>query len=252
MVTDFEFPNEAAVEDVLARVPAGKVTALVLTGKLRVHITFAERMARRLGLRLQPLLTSKDTLVYVAPSRLARAVALIQVLPLKSLDFTNPPEEPVPALPRLRFFPAVIASRQVTSMIHPAPVLILHPFGLAAHEVGGERVLNAHAPTDVILALPAHARTAEARFGVLPSAYSGGNRTDGMEFRVELVDPAGRHRELGSVTLKPSEQPDDRGDKTLHITLPLHAEGQLWFRTLPGPANDVSCDWGYWAKIEVR
>jgi hypothetical protein len=252
MVTDARFTDPASVEEVLHRLKDDDITALVVTGHLRGHEDFARKMALRLKLHPLPILTSRDTLVYLAPRRLARAVAQVQLLPLKTLDLSAPPENPPPALPRLRFFPAAIKDRNVATMMTPAPALILHPFGLAAHELDGKKVLNAHAPTDVIFAIPHGARNADASFGILPSAYTNGNKTDGVEFRIELVTTSGEHQLLGGVYLSPSERPDDRGEKTIHVSLPSTAEGQVWFRTLPGPANNVGCDWAYWSQIELR
>ena len=73
-----------------------------------------------------------------------------------------------------------------------------------------------------------------------------------MEFRVELVTPAGVHRQLHSVYLSPSKITADRGTKKFKVDLPHDAKGQLWFRTLPGPQNNISCDWAYWARIEIK
>jgi hypothetical protein len=118
--------------------------------------------------------------------------------------------------------------------------------------VDGGKAFNAHAPTDIIFSIPDGAKQVAASFGILSSAYTGNNVTEGVEFRVELVGTDGVRKTLHTVYLSPNTRSDDRGTKQISIPLPSDATGQIWFRTLPGPSGNIAFTWAYWAKIEIR
>jgi len=252
MVTDQHSANLDDLNRVLDRVEPGRVTALVVSGRLRSFPAFFKPLIARLHLHPAAVLMSEDTLVYFAESRLARAVSRLQALPLKTLTFTDPADAEGSALPRHRYLPAQLTDPRLTSMMSPKPLFILHPYGLAAHEIDGQLVFNAHAPTDVVLPLAPGRREATVAFGLLPGAYTLPNATEGVEFRVEWVDGDGVHHPLQHLYLDPSRVTADRGGHSLQVALPPGAAGQLWFRTLPGSTGSITCTWAYWSRIEIK
>ena len=113
-------------------------------------------------------------------------------------------------------------------------------------------VIDAHAPTDIVFAVPPGAQRAEIRFGILASAYTGGQPTDGVEFQVVLVPPDSPARVLFSRILNPVGTVSDRNTQSASVDLPAAASGRLLFRTLPGPGGSITSDWAYWARIDIR
>ena len=137
-------------------------------------------------------------------------------------------------------------------MLHPLPEEIVHPFALAAYDLDQKTVIDAHAPTDIVFAVPPGTRQAEILFGILASAYTGGQPTDGVEFQVVLVPPDSPPRVLFSRILNPVGQVADRNTQPATVALPAGAAGRLLFRTLPGPGGSITSDWAYWARINIR
>jgi hypothetical protein len=223
----------------------------VVSGKLRKYESHFVDLIKRLGLHPDAFLLNDETMVFLAESRLDSAMAALERTPPKTFQLPAPRVAGDFGIPRIRYQAANL-DPQITAMMRPAPVAVVHPFAPGTNEENRKTVFNAHAPTDVIFSVPPGAKTADADFGILEAAYAGKNHTDGVEFRVEWVTPAGERHSLYSTFLNPGPRGDDRGRKTLHISLPTDGTGQLWFRTLPGPTGSISCCWAYWERIEIK
>jgi hypothetical protein len=252
MILDNRIGDTQARDQVLDRIAPGRVTALVVTGEMRRNRSFFMPLIQRLKLHPEVLLLSDDTVLYLAENRLNEALPRLEVLPLHTFQFDAPTEINDGVITRKRYLTAALKDRQFVAMMHPAPQQIIHPFGLAVHTVEGRTVFNAHAPTDLVFRIPAGATQAIADFGILPDAYEGKNETDGVEFRVEIAAPDGTRTTIASLYLDPLRSTNDRGTREMKVALPAGSTGDLWFRTLPGPANNIACDWAYWAGIEIR
>ncbi len=252
MVTDEQSQRMENLVTVLDRLPPDRVTALVVTGELRKYPQALNPVFTRLALPSSPFFASSDTLVYFAEDRLSLAGSALQRLPLKRFRVAAAGDADDANIPRQRAFAAELVDPELTSMMQPKPSSVIHPFALSSHEQEGRRVFGAHAPTDLIFAMPQNATVIEAEFAILASAYEGSNYTDGVEFRVEHVSDKGDRLVLFSRFLQPGENSVDRGLKTLRVPLPSARDGQIWLRTLPGPHRNIACDWAYWARIEIK
>jgi hypothetical protein len=74
-----------------------------------------------------------------------------------------------------------------------------------------------------------------------------------VEFAVVMVDGGKHEQVLYSRLLNPATNVADREMQSLEITLPKPPPGgEILFRTLPGPKDDSSFDWAYWAAIELH
>ncbi|MBS0662191.1 MAG: hypothetical protein JSR48_02930 [Verrucomicrobia bacterium] len=251
MVVDALIANTDALEQVLRRMPPDQVTAIVVTGRMRGYPGFFKPLIDRLRLQPTAALVSPETVVYLAERRITALRSRLKELPLEAFHFALS-EESVAGIPRIRYVVSQLPDRRTTDMMTPRPVSILHPFTPGAYELDGKNVFSAHAPTDLLFEIPRGARTIDAEYGIFPTAYTGGNATEGVEFRIELFSPDGAHQTLYSAYLSPSKVPADRGNKTLHVTLPEKAAGHLTFRTLPGPTNSIACAWAYWGRIAIQ
>ncbi len=251
MLTDVNSTKSAALDEVLRRLPADSVTALVVTGKMRQYPAFFNPLLARLKLHPSAVVVSSDTLIYLAERHCAAARQRLALLPLELYHLTEV-DEGLGGVPRSRYPVAQLEEPGIVAMMTPAPIAIIHPFEPGTLTLDSQTVFSAHAPTDLIFAVPPGAKVAVAEFGIMPDAYTGKNATEGVEFRVMLVAPDGQRRTLHSVYLSPSRVPADRGGQTLRVALPAGARGQLWFRTLPGPTGSIACAWAYWTRIHLE
>jgi hypothetical protein len=252
MIVDNRILDIQARDEVLGRIAPGRVTALVVMGEMRKDPGFFKPLIQRLRLHPAVVLLSDDSVLYLAESRLNEALPRLEAMSLSTFHFGAPAPIDEGVVSRMRYLTAALKDKQLVAMMHPAPLQIIHPFGLALHTVEGRTVFNAHAPTDLIFGIPAQATQITADYGVLPDAYAGKNETDGMEFRVEIVRPDGARTTIASVYLDPQRRAGDRGTRQMNVPLPAGTTGEIWLRTLPGPAGSMACDWAYWAKIEIR
>ncbi|MBI2497641.1 MAG: hypothetical protein HYV75_06920, partial [Opitutae bacterium] len=200
------------------------MTALVVTGEARYHPAALRALIANLGLTDNPVLLGSDTHLFVA-KRLVRAVQdRMEISPLANFTLADQGPETV-SIPRRRFTLTQVPDPRITSMMHPLPEEIVHPFSLAVYDLHQKAVIDAHAPTDIIFAVPREARRAEILFGILDSAYTGGQPTDGVEFQVVLVPPGSPARVLFSRVLNPVSTVSDRSTQSATVTLPAAAAG---------------------------
>lgn len=123
----------------------------------------------------------------------------------------------------------------------------------SAMNTGERMVFMLNAPGR--LTFPLHGTEARVTFGggYMPGAYTGDGHTDGAEYIVELVTPAGTVKPVYRRTLNPRDVANDRGFQNFSIDLPPHADGsKLVVRTDPGTAGDGSWDWTYVSDVAIR
>lgn len=116
----------------------------------------------------------------------------------------------------------------------------------------GKHLLHMHAPSRMEFAALKRFTSITARFGLMPSAYTSPNATDGVEFRITWQAPDGRTQELYRRLLDPVANPEDRGMQSLKVDTPEIDGGKIVFRTLPGAAGNTAFDWAYWTDVEFR
>lgn len=168
---------------------------------------------------------------------------------------------PVETVEGLRFFvrrdrrPGADAGKpdpvfEPLTMVNPRPNF---RSGLPPSRIGhadGTDVMHAHAPCQVGWDPAAKTRRARFSFGLPDAATRGENRSDGVEFRVFLLDPeTAEERVLFSKLLQPLQREADRGDHSGEVTIPPGSA--VVFETAAGPAWNNSWDWSYWRAIEI-
>jgi hypothetical protein len=244
--------DTAAQARVLAPI-RGRVTAAVFHGDT-IHNEPLLRWAHdTVELDYRPVLTRGDTRVYVVARRFVETMERLKAMPRTEFAVPVPAERAASGLKYLRHDRAAALAAGAADVFNPAPVEILTPWGLARTGIDGHTAFNAHAPTDIVCELPPDARTVEVEFGIAPGAYAGpSNVTDGVEFRIDWSPPGKDAVTLFSRWLTPARVATDRGRQSATVELPPRATGSLVFRTLPGPANDLSFDWSYWQSARIR
>lgn len=251
MVVDRFVPEAALVKSVVDRAGPARVTALVVSSHFRLYPHLFRGLIDQLGLSREPVLIGPETHVYLAHPLVTAARAEASAHPVEGMLLAEEPADPAP-MPRSRLRPADLPDARIVAMMSPAPLEILHPFTVSAHDLTGRLVADAHAPTDFVFEIPAGATQVQLEYGILPGAYTSAQPTDGVEFRVELRPEDGSRRTLFSRTLEPVNFPADRGTHRATVAIPADSKGRLVCRTLPGPSGSISSDWAYWARIAVQ
>jgi hypothetical protein len=105
--------------------------------------------------------------------------------------------------------------------------------------------------------VPPGRRRVSGLHGVWAAAYdpalrTDALRTDGMEFAVEFVSPAGVRSVLFRKRLDPVNNPADRGPIPFAVELPPGQDGgTLELRTFDEAPHNWNLDWGYWSQIKI-
>jgi len=112
---------------------------------------------------------------------------------------------------------------------------------------------GAHAPSHLVYERPPELGAVSFSYGIDPNAYGlkdKTSRTDGADVLVQF-EPANSLRKttLFHRHLDPANNPDDRGEQHARVDLPPGVPGKLSFVMGPGPNNNNSYDWCYWAKF---
>jgi hypothetical protein len=119
------------------------------------------------------------------------------------------------------------------------------PHGSVA-SVNNQPVFLLHAPNELTLDLPEGAKLFRAEIGLLPSAYTNGGASDGVEFTLFVVPPIGPRQSVWVRYVDPVQKPTDRGSLVIAIPLPAVPPGShVVITTGIGPNGNRSWDQSY-------
>ncbi len=247
-----ERENETAVlEQVLARLPPRRIAAMVIHGdKLRARPDFIRERAGRFGLSPSPAARSGSDELYLPESIDPGVVAKLAAHPPAAVQLLALPADDAFSS---AFTPGILTGLDL-SIFHPAPVGVRSKYGVSSAELDGRRILNAHAPSELVFRPAAGARSVRAVAGLPDAAFAAGREavTDGITIEIFFTTPDGLKHALYRRVLDPAKIPADRGPQTLTLDLPQPFTGDLIFRLGNGPANNPTNDWAYWAAIDIR
>jgi len=114
--------------------------------------------------------------------------------------------------------------------------------------IEGKTARTVHAPGMMIVPVPPDTRSVSGQFGFPPGAYAGAQWTDGAEFLVYWFNGVNRTL-LFKRTLRPHEEPSERGLQEYRLDLPSDPSGRgarLIFET--APLATPNFDWTCWTK----
>lgn len=166
-------------------------------------------------------------------------------------DFILTPEENVSGAPRT-LLARQIERRAEFARFQPRPIRAtsLNDFTSATED--SKEVLIAHAVTELVFRRPTPTRRIVATYGINNGAVSSKGSTDGVEFVITAVTPDLKETVLHRRFVDPANQAQDQGTQTLDIAVTVPANAEIFFRTLPGPADNRSFDWSYWGEIRLE
>ncbi|MDB6170203.1 MAG: hypothetical protein JWM88_3067 [Verrucomicrobia bacterium] len=233
------------------RLDPAQVGAVVIVAGLWRNTEFINQTMAHLDLGSTPLLVNDGDQVglWFPKSRHAFVRDHLPSHPYPHLEVIEPrPAPDVPHVLGLR----EISHRREFSAFRPLPFEASSPADFSGSMLGPEMILNAHAPSEMRFRIPERARSVFVNFGVHDGAYTGKNRTDGVEFVLACRTPGKPETIFYRRLLDPIAHVKDQGTQSIELPLGDSRSGEMVFRTLPGPNNNFSFDWAYWGKIEFR
>ena len=240
----------AVLEQVLARLPPRSIAAMVTVGdKFRRRPEFLRERAARFGLSPQPFATGGDTDVYLPAEAVAPAAVRLAGRRYEAATVLVAPV----AAPSADLQEQDVAGAGF-DVASPRPVRARSKFGVSLGVVEGRTVINAHAPSELFFNPPPGATRVHAVFGLPAAAYAqpAPAATDGIDVEILVQSADGLRRSLYRRHLDPATVAADRGPQEVEIAQPGPFAGQLVFAIGPGPAGNITNDWAYWARIEIR
>jgi len=251
LMTPSREKDPAVLQEILARLKPGQVTTLVLQGERKHDAAFIKWCTGLLNLSSTPVAASPDGDVYCLPARTPLLKAQVSdranLYPGVQFNFSNPLERPDPRLIYQKVNPAEYAP-----VASPAPFAVFNPWTIQVAELAGHPIISANAPSELHFHVPAGATHLEATVGLVEGAYTGKSGTDGIDVVIFELLPAGGRRILYQRYLNPVANPADRGLQTIKLDAIGPVSGALVFGLYPGPADNLSFDWGYWGKITIQ
>ncbi len=115
-------------------------------------------------------------------------------------------------------------------------------------EARGGPLLFAHAPASPEIAISGPS-SVRVRYGILKGAWTKGNHTDGVCFRIRMTASNSASRTLHEKCLQPFEHPEDRAEQ--ETTVRVDASGPVTLAFETECRANCSWDWSYWKDIDV-
>lgn len=243
--------NPAVLQEILTRLKPGQAYTLVLQGDRKHDAPFIKWCTSLLNLSSTAVAKSPDGDIYVSSVQVAALKSELaektSEYPGVEFNFSNPLERPDPRLlyqkPNSADFAAVAS---------PAPFALFNPWTIQVAEIGGQPGISANAPSELHFNAPAGATRIEATVGIVDGAYTAEGKTDGIDVVIFELLPTGGRRILYQRFLNPAAHAEDRGLQTITLDGISPITGAVVFGLYPGPADNISFDWGYWRKIKIQ
>ncbi len=146
----------------------------------------------------------------------------------------------------------VVGDFPATITYHDQQIAAVHAnatFGFISIKEQGSDVLFAHPSSQIAYPVPPGANRLEGTIGLLSSAYSGANKSDGATFIVEFETEAGARKEIFRRALNPRDVPGDCGKIPLSVNLPPDRRGRIVLRTEPRAPGLTAFAWSYWSEL---
>ncbi|MEO6995773.1 MAG: hypothetical protein ABI273_19360 [Lacunisphaera sp.] len=251
LMTPSREKDPAVLQEVVARLKPGQVSTLVLQGDRKQDTAFIKWCTGLLNLSSTPVAKSPDGDIYCSPDQ-AQALKSelgenINRYPGIEFNFNNPFARPDPRLIYQKPVPADYAA-----VASPAPFAVFNPWTIQVADIAGAPGISANAPSELHFHAPVGAKRIEASVGILDGAFTGPGKTDGIDVVIfELLPSGGRHV-LYQRYLNPAVNPADRGLQSIRLDAIGPISGPIIFGLYPGPADNMSFDWGYWRKIKIE
>lgn len=240
--------DETLITQTFAHLADERVAALVLMHEQRDNQAVLDLAAQLLGISPDHFIEKTEGVIYLHESLIADMLpsdgaADATTLPSVGEFYRDRLTDTASMPPR---------HRQIFSNMTPAPVRFYFQFGPGSFPHENGRIVNAHTTTQLWFKTPQSTRTIKIECGLTDPAWQHPEvPTDGVEIRVTWLRPDGTTAPLFSHLLNPRDVEADRGTVNFAIPVDLPAQAEILIEALPGPANNQSCDWFYFGRIEL-
>lgn len=240
----------AVLEMVVNRLGSRRIAALLVRSEpLRRSPTFVQWRTNRFSLNAAPVATSEAGDLYLTDDLLTAALPRLAGKDFRGVEL-NIAARPGATDEKMDSVPGHALALPIFA---PPPREGRTRFGMSTGTLDGQPVLNAHAPSELHFAAPAGARSITAEFGLPDAAFAGnGPVTDGIGVVILERQPSGLTRVLARRDLDPLHQAADRGRQKIELQDVGPLRGTIIFRFTAGPRDNVTNDWAYWGRIELR
>lgn len=237
------------------RLKGEDVTALVLHGDQAKNRLLIQLAVDHFHLDPRPAFRWRDATVYVHEQVRPYLAELLKNVPeIELLDHSvelNPMlRHEIETAGLLRRF------RENFDQIQPEPFRFYTTYGVSHFEYEGRQVYNAHPDTRLWFRLPGGQHTFSAEVGIVPGAYDPavpyGDRTDGVEVRLERITAKGEKELIFSRLIDPRGSASDRGLLPIEHTFSLPGESVVLLSIAPGPHGNYARDWTMLGTVKFR
>lgn len=132
-----------------------------------------------------------------------------------------------------------------------APEKLEAGLGISRIEFHAQPVMMVHAPARLTYPAPPTGGRLNGRFGLLDESWSGNGRSEGAVFEVLHINAAGQTRPLWQHTLRPFDNPADRGAHDFSVELPAETGAQLVLVTRPANPQNNAFNFTFWHDLAI-
>lgn len=233
-----------------------EVTALVLHGDQVKNHTLIEMVAEKFHIDPRPAFQWRDITVFLHEQIRGRSIPILKNIPdLKVFEMTAAEPDlmfkreinPAAMLPRFR---------KELDCFSPTPIKYFTTYGLGKLTIDGRDYFSAHPDTRFWFKIPAGQHTFSTHAGVVSAAYAPeiapGDRSDGVEIRLEVELPNGTRQQLFSRLINPRDNPAERGILEISHSFELAQDSVVVLSVGPGPLSSYARDWTIMGPVEIK
>lgn len=233
------------------------VTVLVARGHHAESEWLLKLMEQYFDLDPRPLFRWQDVTVFGRRDRRATMVDAVRRIPkLRDVELDASTAAETWSAQNQEVLTAEVLEKDqaMLALFEPRPWKFFSQFGAHLAEDGGRPVMFAHPDTRLWFRVPPGAHVLEVECGIFAGAYdpASAERSDGVEFTVEIESPDGERRRLAGVFLDPAQREEDRGFRTLRVPIEVTEPTVIVVATNPGPARNYTRDWAGFGPIRLR
>ncbi len=245
-------PETKVLDEILRRVPSDQIAALIIRNDetLRASPEFIRERLNRFRLASAPFASSPDGDLYLPEEEIAAAAAKVSGRGFNGATLhTQPPVDSYAG--KLHETDLGTVDWSVTS---PRPSAARSLFGVSLGSDAGRKIILAHPVSELHFNSPPGATRIDAEVGLADGAFAPENPSPSDGVTVEIFESRanGLRRSLYRRDLDPAKAAGDRGPQAIHLDNLGPMTGTVIFKITPGPKNNLTSDWAYWGRIEVR
>jgi hypothetical protein len=238
------------------RLQGEEVTALVLYGEQIKNQNLIDLAANHFQIDPRPAFRWRDATIYLHKQIRPQTADLVRQIPeIELLDPAAADPDPL-CQQEIELKKVLKRYHEGFSRIDPKPFKYYSTFRSAEFDFEGKKFYYAHPDFRLWFEVTGGKKILTAEVALLPDAYTEsikhGDRTDGIEFRLEEEAPDGKRSLLFSRMINPRDVPADRGLQQITQGFELSNDGVVVLSIGPGPSGGYARDWAILGRVEIK